>query len=159
LGKLVHTDRTLSGPVGHRSDLDGFLAQPAGETSRCVAEPRKPWPLEVSVAVAVAVAGCAPIAVIAWLLGAGARPLTGVVLFTLAAAGMATVSSWRAVLPAALLMWATDDGFVIHRFGVLSLDPRSVSALVVITGAALTAYGLAGLRRRLQPRLPHSTNR
>jgi hypothetical protein len=27
LGKLVHTDRTLSGPVGHRSDLDAFLAR------------------------------------------------------------------------------------------------------------------------------------
>jgi hypothetical protein len=127
--------------------------QPAGETSRRVDEPRKPWPPEVSVAVAVA--GCAPIAVIAWLLGAGTRPLTGVVAFTLAAAGMATVSSWRAVLPAALLMWATDDGFVIHRFGVLSLDSRSVSALVVITCAALTAYGLAGLQRRLG----HSTIR
>jgi hypothetical protein len=119
--------------------------QPAGETGRRADEPLKPWMSDVSLAVAVA--GCAPIAALAWLLGAGVHPFTGVVLFALAAGGMATVSSWQATLPAALLMWATDDGFVIHRFGVLSLDPPSVSALGAIACAAATAYGLAVLLR------------
>lgn len=118
----------------------------AGEISGHDGRPRTPWTIEVSIAVAVA--GCAPLAVLAWLLGAGAYPETGLALFSVAAAGVAGVSSPRALVPVALLMWATDDGFVIHRFGTLSLDPASGSALRVISGVSVVALGSAVLLRR-----------
>jgi len=99
------------------------------------------WPSEVSVAVAVGC--CAPTAVVAWLAGAGAYPVAGLALFTVVAAFLAAMSGGWGAGAAALLMWATDDGFVIHRFGVLSLDGRSVRALVVIACVAAGVYGAA----------------
>lgn len=117
----------------------------AEELGRHDGESRTPWTTEVSIAVAVA--ACAPVAVLAWLLGAGVYPETGLALFSLAAAGVAGVSSPGAVVPCTLLMWATDDGFVIHRFGILSLDPASVSALGVIAGVSAVAFGFAVLLR------------
>jgi hypothetical protein len=109
--------------------------------------PRR-WPSGVSFAVAVGC--CAPVALLAWLAGAAVHPLAGLVLFAGAAAGLAAVSSGLGAVGAALLMWAGDDGFVIHRFGVLSLDDPSVRALAVIGSAAVAAYGAAGLARRLR---------
>lgn len=104
------------------------------------------WP---SVSFAVAVGCCAPVAVLAWLVGAGVHPLVGLVLFAGAAAALAAVSSGLAAAGAALLMWAGDDGFVIHRFGVLTLDAASVRALGVIGAAAVGTYAVAALAHRL----------
>lgn len=97
-----------------------------------------PWPPGITFAAAVL--ACAPTALVAWLAGADAHPLTGLLVFALAAAGFAAVSCPLGVAGAALLMWATDDGFVIHRFGVLALDSSSASALAAIALAALSAY-------------------
>jgi hypothetical protein len=131
--------------------------QTADPVGRTFDKPPMPWDSEVSIAVAAV--GCAPTALVAWIAGAGAHPLVGLVLFAGVAAGMAAVSGCLGAMAAALLMWATDDGFVIHRFGVLGSDPRSASALGVVMGAAVIAYGVAALVRRVRRAGSQGTNR
>lgn len=112
-----------------------------------------PWPPGITFA-AAAVA-CAPTALVAWLAGAGAHPLAGLMLFGAVAAGFAAVSCPLGATGATLLLWATDDGFVIDRFGVLTLDPRSVSALAAMALAVLGAYAGGAIVRRLRSSAGH----
>jgi hypothetical protein len=105
------------------------------------------WPSGISFAVAVGC--CGPAGLLAWLAGAGVHPVAGLVLFAAVGAALAAVSSGLGAVAAALLMWAGDDGFVIHRFGVLYLDAPSVQALAVIGCITLGAYAAAGLVRRV----------
>ena len=123
---------------------------PAVDTADRSGVPSAPARWTAAVAFAVAVACCGPVGLLAWLLGAGAHPGAGLALFALVAAGLAALSGALGAAGAAMLMWAGDDGFVIHRFGVLSLDAPSVSALVVIAAVAVIGCAGGGLVRSVR---------
>jgi hypothetical protein len=73
---------------------------------------------------------------LAWVLGAGHDPRVGLVLLVLTAGAVGAASTPWGALVGALPVWALDTGFVLNRFGVLTLDHRSIPALAMITLAA-----------------------
>ena len=77
--------------------------------------------------------------VVAWLAGAGHAALVGLVMSALTAAVVGMVSTPLGVTAAAMVIWAFDDGFVVNRFGVLSLDRHGWAALVVIVFSGVAA--------------------
>jgi hypothetical protein len=78
--------------------------------------------------------------------------VAGLVIFAGVAAALAVVSGGLGAVGAAVLMWATDDGFVVHRFGVLGADSGSVGAFAVIGCAAAGGYGVGCLLRWVRRR-------
>jgi len=84
---------------------------------------------------------------VAWLFGTPAVTTVGLVLGAAAAAAVATVTTAAGAAVAALLCWALDDGFALHRFGELHLAAADRHALVGIILAAATAHGIAVLVR------------
>lgn len=84
---------------------------------------------------------------LAWLGGAGHEPRVGLVLLGLAGAAVGLMSSPAGALAAAAPLWAIDTGFVLNRFGQLSVDPRSVAAAgVILVAASVPSLLAAGAR-------------
>lgn len=82
--------------------------------------------------------------VVAWLLGAGATPLIGLVLLTVVAAVVDALTSLPGALAGATQCWALYDGFVAHRLGELSFAAPDLTSLAVVLGAGVV--GVAGAR-------------
>jgi len=73
---------------------------------------------------------------LAWVLGAGHDPRVGLVLLALTVGAVGAMSTPWGALAAVLPVWALDTGFVLNRFGQLTLDHRGIPTLVVLTLAA-----------------------
>jgi hypothetical protein len=81
-----------------------------------------------------------------WSLGAGDSRI-GLVLLTLTAAVVGVVTTLPGAIGAGALCWACYSGFVLDRFGTLTLGRGGGQALLVIVLAATAASAAAGLVR------------
>jgi hypothetical protein len=116
-------------------------------SSRASASPRRPpVPPALGGVVLGLLAGTAA-QCLAWLFGTPAVTTVGLVLGAAAAASVATATTAGGTAVAALLCWALDDGFALHRFGELDLAAADRHALVGIILAAAAAHGIAVLVR------------
>jgi hypothetical protein len=64
--------------------------------------------------------------------GAAERPLLGLVLLAVVAAGVGSVTTVPGALAASAQCWGLYSGFVLHRLGEIRLDPPSRSALLLL---------------------------
>ena len=115
-----------------------LVPRPAAGSSRHRLPAGPVWVrLRVDMAFAVGFGAGIAATVIGWLLGAGRHPMVGLGVLALSVAGVGAVCTPLGALAAAVATWALDTGFILNRFGVLTLDRRTVLALVVLTVAAL----------------------
>ena len=96
-------------------------------------------PLRADVSFALGFGAGILVTLLAWLVGAGHAPLIGLVLLALTAAAVGSVSTSLGAFAAAIPVWALDTGFIVNRFGELSLDHRSIATFAAIALAAITA--------------------
>jgi hypothetical protein len=105
-----------------------------------------------------------PVTALAALLGAGDR--LGLPLFAVTAAAVGACCRPSGSVCAALPLWALEDGFVVHRFGVLTADHDALRALALVTlAAAVVAVAMRWSRgtpsgaRRTRPVRPRPGGR
>ena len=95
------------------------------------------WPaLRADMSFALGVGTGTLATLLAWVLGAGHDPRVGLVLLALTVGAVGAMSTPWGALAAVLPVWALDTGFVLNRFGQLTLDHRGIPTLVVLTLAA-----------------------
>lgn len=80
-------------------------------------------------------------------LGAGTDPRIGLVLLTLTAVGVAVLTTVPGAIGAGMLCWAFYSGFVLDRFGDLTLRQGAVPALLLMLLLPTAASAVAGLLR------------
>jgi hypothetical protein len=122
-------------------------------SSRNLAPPRRP-PVPPALGGVVGLAAGTAAQCVAWLFGTPAVTTVGLVLGAAAAAAVATVTTAAGAAVAALLCWALDDGFALHRFGELHLASADRRALVAVAVAAGAAHVVAALVRIAHTELP-----
>jgi hypothetical protein len=106
--------------------------------------------LPVGLAFALGFGASIVMTLLAWFLGAGDAPGVGLFLLTVTAAAVGATTTPLGAVAAASTSWMLDDGFILNRFGVLTLDHRAVTALAVIVLAAVVPSLLVMPTRRLR---------
>jgi hypothetical protein len=104
--------------------------------------------MRANLSFAVGFASGIPATLLAWWCGAGRDPVVGLVVLTVVAAAVGAVCTPLGALVAAVPLWALDTGFVLNRFGVLTVDHRSLPALATIQLAAILSSLAAAWTRR-----------
>lgn len=110
------------------------------------ADPIRPRRLPGPVGAVLGLPAGVAAAVLTWLLGGS--PTLGLVLTAAAAAWLGSRTTPLAALVAAALSWASYDGFVLHRFGVLEAGSPDLVALVIVAAAALGACTIGAVAAR-----------
>jgi hypothetical protein len=79
--------------------------------------------------------------------GGTAHPLWTLVALAGTASAIAVVATLRAALATGALCWALQAGFVIGRFGELTLNADAVRAAVVVAAVVVLGFGIAHVVR------------
>jgi hypothetical protein len=108
-----------------------------------------PWfPLRANLSFTVGFGSGIPGTLLAWWCGAGRDPVVGLIVLTVVAAAVGAVCTPLGALVAAVPLWALDTGFVLNRFGTLTVDHRSLPALGIIQAAAILSSVASAWTRR-----------
>jgi hypothetical protein len=83
------------------------------------------------------------VTIVAVAAGGTAHPLWTLAALAATAAAIGTVTTLRAALATGALCWALHAGFVIGRFGELTLTADTVRAAPILAAAVVLGFGLA----------------